>query len=456
VSDVTAMTGLEATEDLVRRLAAAVRAASLYSCAHPLVERNADRLATACNRLLEKTGTLVVGLIGDELVVNDARLPKAAAVLTGFLRELREREIEKVTLFYGVTREEIAAFIEALADRASGPLPERLVQRGVRRITAGRIAVEDAAPQTGIAAARQVYRTATQTAESLWDAARAGEKPDPACARKLVNSLARAIADDRTAVMTLTALKKYDDYTFTHMVNVAVLTMAQARALNISGPLLHEFGIAGLMHDVGKVRTPPGLLNKSGALTRDEFAIVKRHVIDGAHLLRRTPEMPILASVVAFEHHLKQDLSGYPESLGPRKLNLCTMLVTIADVYDALRTNRPYRGGLASERVRSIMAERESGAFDRRLLKRFVTLVGLFPAGNLVRLNTGEIAVVTREHPGDPFRPQVKILVDARGDRLETPEVVNTWERDERGEYPWAVVEAVDPDEWGLDPIEHL
>jgi len=183
---------------------------------------------------------------------------------------------------------------------------------------------------------------------------------------------------------------------------------------------------------------------------------MKQHVVDGAHILRRTPEMPALAPVVAFEHHLKQDLSGYPENIGSRRLNLCTMVVSIADVFDALRSNRPYRQGLATDRIRAIMGEQSSPAFNPILLKRFVTLMGLFPVGNLVRLNTDELAVVTAEHPTDPFRPQVKILTNSKGEWLEEPVLSNTWDRDSRGEHPRAIVEAVDPEPLGIDPLEYL
>src|SRR3989442_7220864 len=226
--------------------------------------------------------------------------------------------------------------------------------------------------------------------------------------------------------MALTALKKYDNYTFTHMVNVAALSMAQARALNLEGPLLREFGFAALMHDIGKVNTPLEVLNKPGKLTAEEFKVMKMHVIDGAHILRRTPEMPALAPVVAFEHHLRQDLSGYPENIGHRKLNLCTQIVSIADVFDALRSNRPYREGLATARIRSIMGEQGNPAFNQTLLRRFVNLMGLFPIGNLVRLSTDELAVVTAEHPSDPFRPQGRIIADATGQSREHSVLAST------------------------------
>jgi putative nucleotidyltransferase with HDIG domain len=240
------------------------------------------------------------------------------------------------------------------------------------------------------------------------------------------------------------------------MVNVSVLAMSQARALNLDGALLREFGFAALMHDIGKVNTPLEVLNKPDKLTKEEFEIMKRHVVDGAHILRKTPEMPALAPIVAFEHHLKQDLSGYPEKIGHRSLNLCTMVVSISDVFDALRSRRPYREGLATDRVKAIMSEQGNPAFNQTLMKRFVNIMGLFPVGNLVRLNTEEVAIVTAEHPKDPFRPQVKILVDVRGERLEEPVLANTWERDARGEYPRAVVEGVDPEELGFDPLTLL
>jgi len=445
-------------EELVRRLAAALRATDLYSPNHPLVLRSVDGLTAAASDALRSESSVVMGFIGDEVVVNSARLSRGTAALVGFARDLREREIEKITLSQGVTRDEFRGLIDALAERESPiPLADRLASRGVQHVAVGKIVIDETADdQAGIAAARRVYGTAVETAENLWNAAKAGDQPDPGAARKIIDSLAKLVSQDRTSLVALTALKKYDNYTFTHMVNVAALSMAQARALNIEGPLLREFGFAALMHDIGKVNTPLDVLNKPDKLNKEEFDIMKRHVVDGAHILRRTPEMPALAPVVAFEHHLKQDLSGYPEGIGTRKLNLCTMIVSIADVFDALRSNRPYRQGLASTRIKAIMGEQGNPAFNQTLLKRFVNLMGLFPVGNLVRLSTDELAVVTAEHPTDPFRPQVKVITDRLGATIEEPLLVNTWERDGRGEHLRAVVEAVDAEPLGIDPLQYL
>jgi putative nucleotidyltransferase with HDIG domain len=448
-----------AFEDLVRRLAAAIRSASLYAPGHPLVQRGIDALVSQSAALTQNGDPIVIGFIGDEVVVNAIRLPKSAAALAGFARDMREREIEKLTFQRGVTKDELRTFLFELPDRRSPvPLATRLQQQGVSRIVIGRLAVEreDEDTGTGIVAARKIYGTAVETAQQLWDAAKAGDKPDPGAARKIIDSLAKLVGGDRTSLLALTAIKRYDNYTFTHMVNVCVLAMAQARSLNLEGPLLREFGFAALMHDIGKVNTPQDVLNKPDRLTKEEFEIMQRHVVDGANILRRTPEMPALAPIVAFEHHLRQDLSGYPGNVGHRELNLCTQIVTIADVYDALRSTRVYREGLPSDRVKSIMGKKDDPAFNPKLLRRFINLIGLFPVGTLVRLNTEEIGVVTHEHPGDPFRPQVKIVRSRDGGTPEEMPLINTWEPNGRGDFTWAVVEAVDPDEAGIDPLQYM
>jgi putative nucleotidyltransferase with HDIG domain len=444
-------------EELVRRLAAAIRAAELYTSGHPLGQRTVQALALACHQCLLSAPQVVVGFVGDEVVVNDARVTTLSAALIGLIRGLRERDVEKITFSRGVTPDDLGHLLEGIRNRHGQSLPDLLQQRGVRRITVGRLTLEGSNDnKTGIEVAKRIYGTALETAETLWDQASAGDQPDPGAARRIIDSLAQVVTQDRTSLMALTSLKRHDSYTFTHMVNVSVLAMAQARSLNLEGPLLREFGLAALMHDIGKVNTPPEVLNKPDKLNKEEFDVMKRHVIDGAHILRRTPEMPALAPVVAFEHHLKQDLSGYPENVGHRNLNLCTMIVSIADVFDALRSTRPYREGLASDRVKAIMGRQDDPSFNPKLLKRFVNLMGLFPVGNLVRLNTDEVAIVTAEHPSDPFRPQVKILFDSRGDRLEEPFLANTWERTDRGDYTRAIVEGVDPADLNIDPLTLL
>jgi putative nucleotidyltransferase with HDIG domain len=447
-----------AIENLVRRLGAAVRAAELYAPSHPLVQRTAAGLLAAVTPTLGASPTVIVGFLEDDVVVNDYRLPHSSASMAGLLRDMRDRQVEKITFARGVELSDVRALMDEFADRASRTsVSDRLLARGIRRIAVAKVAVDDPdADEVGLQAAKQMYAKAVTSAENIWASAKAGEQPDPAQARGIIDSLSRLVYQDRTSLMALTALKRHDNYTFTHMVNVAALSMAMARSLELDGAMLREFGYAALMHDIGKVQTPLEILNKPDKLSNEEFEIMKRHVIDGAHILRRTPETPALAPVVAFEHHLKQDLSGYPEKVGSRTLNLCTMVVSVVDVFDALRSNRAYRQGLATDRIKHIMSQQEGTAFNKTLLRRFVNLMGLFPVGTLVRLNTEEIGVVTQTHHEDPFRPQVKLILNSRGEKLETPLLTNTWDRDARGEFPRAVVEAIDAEQVGIDPLGYL
>jgi putative nucleotidyltransferase with HDIG domain len=456
------MSRAQPRDDLIRRLAAATRAMSLYARGHPLIDRNVSALFEACGAWLQETPSLVIGFLDTEIVVDNVPVRQTGGTLTGLARTLARRQIEKLTFFRGLTRDELRAALQVIADRsgegqAQGEMASRLSAAGVHHLTVGVVTVEDTEQQPpGIQAAIRVYDSAMRTAEAFWQSARAGEVPDTASARKIINSLAQVVTDDRPSLLALTTLKRHDAYTFTHMVNVSVLTMAMARALGIEAGLVREFGLAALMHDIGKTQTPIEVLNKPGRLAAAEMSIIRRHVIDGAEMLWQLSDMPPLAAVVAFEHHLRHDQTGYPEGAKPRRLNLCTMIVGIVDVFDALRTNRPYRKALASDRVRAMLAEQNGSAFHPALLRRFIAVVGLFPVGSLVRLDNGAVGIVTHEHPEDPLRPQVKVVLDAEGHRLDEPYLVNTWDRETDGQPVPAVTEAVDAEQIGLDPLTLL
>jgi putative nucleotidyltransferase with HDIG domain len=441
-------------EDLIRRFAAAVRAGSLYAPTHPIARRSVETLATAFDEQFKRSPQITIGFLGDDVIVERTRL-RGSAALSGFVRRFRERQVEKISFSHPMTHEHLSAFIGVVAELDGRPIPERLASAGVVGIKVGLLAPDEEVPDhaMGFGAARDLYSAAIAAAERVWAAAGEGETLDPGAARTIIDALASSAARDRTSMMALTQIKSHDEYTFTHMVNVSLVTMAQARALGVGHALVREFGLAGLMHDVGKVRIPSEILTKPGQLTDEERLIVQRHVVDGAQMLRKTPEIPALVPIVAFEHHLKHDLSGYPAHVGSRTLNLCTMLVSIADVFDALRSNRSYREGLPANRVKAMLAEQSGTAFEPKLLRRFITLMGLFPVGTVVRMHTGEVGVVTAEHATDPYRPQVRLLIDGTGSVVPHPRVVDTAERTDGGECSYTVLEAVDAGQLGLDPL---
>jgi putative nucleotidyltransferase with HDIG domain len=440
-------------EDLVRRLASALRGAQLYSPTHPVMTRNVTVLRETLAMVHASAASIAIGIVGDELVVGDSPVPRAAENMGELMRRLQQSGIERIVIDRGVQDEELLQLIQSVArgDQEAAAALARLPH-----VRVGRLQIEQRVetPTGEGVTFRRLYDDAVSVAEALWDSARVEGMPDAGAARNMVESLAHAVAQNRTALMALTALKNYDNYTFTHMVNVSILTMGQARGLGIDGPLLREFGLAALMHDIGKVKTPGEILNKPDKLTDQEFEILKRHTVDGAEILRRTPEMPALAPVVAFEHHLRADGSGYPVSVTRTKLNLGTTLCGIADVYDAMRSQRVYQQAFPTDRILAVLQRNDGAQFDQNLVRRFAQLVGIYPAGNLVRLDSGEVGVVLQVYAPDPYRPRVKVLMSSAGTRLDRPYELNLWEAEEG--QPTSIQAPLDPKQYDIDPLTHL
>jgi putative nucleotidyltransferase with HDIG domain len=442
-------------EELLRRFAAAARSSQLYSSGHPIIARNLESLSAIVQQLLAHAPSVVIGVIGDEVIVDD--LPVAKVDTLGpLVRRLQQAGVERITIDRGVTAEELASLVSAaLTAEPPGNESGDRAFPALAHVRVGRVTIAERVEGSlaDMAAIKRMYSDAVSMAGSVWESARTEHIPDATMARTMIDGLAQAVAHNRTALLALTTLKNYDNYTFTHMVNVSILTMGQARGLGIDGALLREIGMAALMHDIGKVRTPIEILTKPDHLTDDEYAIMQRHTVDGAEILRQTPDMPGLAPVVAFEHHLRLDGTGYPHGVTRNGLNIGTMLCSIADVYDAMRSQRVYQQAFPSDRILAVLKRDDGSQFDPHLVRRFAQLVGIYPAGNLVRLNTGEIAVVVKAYAPDPHRPHVRVIFGADRQRLDLPYDVNLWETGGIGERPSSIVAPLDPADFGIDPL---
>jgi putative nucleotidyltransferase with HDIG domain len=452
---------LQQADEVLKRFAGAFRAVQLYSPSHPLVVRAFEGLADALDRWHAYEFSVVIGLVGDEIIVGDIPLAKTSGLLADMQKRLRQAGVERIAIERGVSREEMSAFIVGAAQPDPSGRFEAAVSTSAAfpHIRVGKIRIQRKVESSGgggatdTAAVRRAYGDAVARTEEFWERARLEDAPDPGVAQAIVDGLARAVAQNRTAVLALTALRHYDNYTFTHMVNVSILTMAQARSLGIEGAALRNMGLAGLMHDIGKIRTPLEILTKPEKLTDQEFAIMKRHPVEGAEILRGRHEFPPLAAVVAFEHHLRIDGSGYPEGVQRSSLNLATMLCSIADVYDAMRSQRKYQEAFATERILAVLQKNDGKQFDQHLVRRFAQLMGIYPTGNLVRLTTGDVAVVVRPHAPVPDRPCVRVVFGPDGRPLPEPYEIALWEETTHDGVPLAIMAPVDPAEYPVDAL---
>jgi putative nucleotidyltransferase with HDIG domain len=416
-------------DELLRRFGAALRGSQLYAPGHPLVTRNTAAFTEALLELLAGTPSLSIGLLADEVIVGDQPMPRGAAALGDLFGRLKARGVERISFEKGVTADELLTTVDALCRCLSAIAAGEVQALDLPHVHVGVLTTDKraAARPADMAMVRTLHAQVTTTMRAVWGRACQEGTVDASMASGVVDELAHVMSQNREALIALTAIRSSDDYTFTHMVNVSILTMMQAQGLGIDGPLLREFGIAGLMHDIGKVHTPPAILSKPTRLDHEETVLVRRHPIDGAQILRRTMEFTPLAAVVAFEHHLRLDGTGYPAAVKRDSLNLASMLCAVADVYDAMRSRRHYQDAFPADRILEVLRRGEGRAFEHHLVRRFVQLMGLYPVGSFVRLNTGAYAVVLRPSPADPGRPRVRVVYAPDGRRLEVPYDVDLW-----------------------------
>lgn len=456
-------------EDFITYLSNATRNKVIYPSGHPIITRSLMRTFEILETLLEEKEEINIAVVGDELIFEGMALHEISAALYGFTRELRQREIEKITFLKGIKSEEFLGLIDVLTMaqeklKNSGGAIKVLASKGIKNITLGKIgAPKEAQLEQGHgeefkAKAKEYYRDAVDAIKRIVEDIKFKKRVNIEKARSAINSMVVSIQRNKTPLVTLASLKAHDEYTFSHAVNVAVLTLVQGEALGLDRQMLNDLGIAGLLHDMGKLKVPEEILKKPGKLTPEEFEVIKLHPADGAKIIMKTPGISKLAYVVTFEHHIKYDLSGYPAvSREKGGLNLGSMLVRIADTYDAMRSNRYYAKEKPPEKTIKEMEEASGKEFEPVLLRKFIRLIGVYPPGTFVRLDTNEIGFAFQTNPSDPYRPRVKIVMDSNGSKIENPQEIDLEEKvPETGSFRRSIKESIDPEQLGLVPDEYL
>jgi putative nucleotidyltransferase with HDIG domain len=219
-------------------------------------------------------------------------------------------------------------------------------------------------------------REEADTVQWMHEETKGGHGLPLAEAEAVVRSLAAAMHGDQAIVLPLLEMRRYDEYTTTHSLNVCVLAMGLAEWIGLGARDVRAFGVAGLLHDIGKVKIPTEVLNKPGRLTPEERDIMNRHPVEGAKIILTSEENLDLAAVVAYEHHIMQNGGGYPRLDYPRECHQASKLVHVCDVYDALRTNRPYRAAWPPAKVLGYLEERAGTEFEPDIANRFVKMMG--------------------------------------------------------------------------------
>ncbi len=234
------------------------------------------------------------------------------------------------------------------------------------------------------------------------------------------NIIAELLKKDEL-VVNMFELKKHDDYTFFHSTSVTVLSLILGIKIGLSLDQLRQLGYGALLHDIGKTKVPKDILNKSGTLTAEEMETMKKHTIWGFEILKAQGFLPYESCLVALQHHEKLNGTGYPYSLSSSEIHLFSKITAIADVYDALTSDRPYRDALLPHLALEYLMGGVDTYFDFNLVREFMKFISIYPVGTMVELNTKEIGIVIKTYPGQSARPVVRVFFDRDKKLLSHP-----------------------------------
>lgn len=286
---------------------------------------------------------------------------------------------------------------------------------------------------------------------SMFHEARMGKAIDHEAAGALVEEISASVMRNPGALVSLARLRTADDYTYMHSVAVCALMVALSRVLELDEATTREAGMAGLLHDLGKAVMPHEVLNKPGKLTDEEFAIMKRHPVEGHRMLVEGGAAGPIPLDVCLHHHEKIAGGGYPEGLSGEAISLYARMGAVCDVYDAITSNRPYKAGWdPAESIRK-MAEWQ-GHFDPRIFQAFVKSIGIYPTGSLVRLSTDYLGVVIDQSPHSLLTPLVNVFFSVKSGNYVQPYLVDLSRKGAQEK----IVSREDPARWGIKDINRF
>jgi hypothetical protein len=365
---------MKARENLlyvVSDLALAIQGASSYPENHPRVQELLVRLHRRVCTEAERCQGLNIGFFRDHVVVDEHPFLEPNPTLSRLIERMREKGIEKILISGGITFGELKRFVYFLGD-GGGTAAEQRWESIVYGRVEGAGAADGASlrPAPSVSPSNVLAGATEVVKEVLVSLASEGKQSRVEEGRDIVSSIMRGLRQEGMLIDRLIRLQCHNDYTVTHSLNVCILVVAQAVQSGLPERYIRDVGLAALLHDIGKEGIPAGILNKAGRLNAEEFEEVKRHPLLGAKL-RRIDCGSDLPMIVAFEHHIRYDRSGYPRARSSDPLHTSSYLTQIADVYDALRTDRPYRPCTELAKTLSIMKQGRGTEFEPRLLDGF-------------------------------------------------------------------------------------
>lgn len=451
--------------DLLGALASTLRALQLYPLENQVVVNGLAELEAVSGGIFDLEQEISIRYVGDFFFVNDLRLRVDLGSYATFGtvgRVLQRHGVGHFDIFRGVGKTEWVAFLTLLLGEPDPATPfdsfaERLERSAVLHIACSPDRESDApVDDESRRMAKRAYAQSVAVAREVMTGMRMGRGVSLRPVKRAVQSIVDQVLANETSIVGLTTLRDYDEYTFTHCVNVCIFSVALGKKLGFDKHRLYELGLGALLHDVGKIRMPHEVVNKPGALTEEEFAQMKEHPTEGVLAIfgmRGLTELPLRAMLMAYEHHMKIDQTGYPRSVRPRNPTLFSRIVAVADGFDAATTKRSYQSQpWPPDHVLREMRDNPGRGFDPLVVKAFISMTGIYPVGSVVILDTYELAVVVARNPRAELlhQPIVKVVYDSMGMPVD-PRLVDLSETDAAGQPLRSIIKTTDPEKYGIN-----
>lgn len=444
-----------------RTLAALRSACVLYPENHPAIEAQIDDVHRHMSSLLAGQADVRLDIIRGTLSCDGEPLTHESRIHARVLDEFVALGVDSLHLTAGVDREEIRALGQFLAHEHAGPgtgqpIVDRLGKRGIRSISLGRILpishrLRDELPHEPEHLFDDDYRESADMAQAVFADLEGGRAPGVGEIRSLLESLLGKVARSSVALSQVMALKRYENRSYLHSVNVALLAIRLGERLGMDKPDLMALAEAALLHDVGKTRIPVAILTKPGRPTDAEWRTIRRHPLMGAEILAELDGLGPLTPIAALEHHVDYlGPGGYPD-LGPdRRPHAVSQMVAVVDVYESLTGARTYRDPATPDDACLVLARMAGEKLNPALVKAFVSVVTFFPVGSVVRTTRDEVAVVVATHEDDALHPTV-VRVNENLPYAPPGPRIDLRERDAHGAFLRDVVESISPDQHDFD-----
>ncbi len=462
--------------DFIVSLYSALRAIKLYPVEHTAVQKTLAELSEVGEEILTRERELELRLSGEFLFINGTRLRLDLTNYASFgylLRLCRTSGVGVLRVHPGASSREWLVVLSLLdSQTALDPLDRlyeitsHLEQTAIQSVELGPPVDDDADREFAEEAKKAATRTYTHSVAVTRDvinSVRMGRTPSIKKIKRVVQGIVDQILNEETSLVGLTAIRDYDEYTFTHSVNVCIFAVALGRRLGMTKLQLFDLGLSALMHDIGKSRVPLDFLNKSEELSEEEWRRIANHPWLGILVLfqlrGQQEDVSYRAMTVAYEHHMRADLSGYPRAVRPRTISMTSKIVAVADGYDAATTRRAYQTTpIPPSAVLQEMRDNPKRGLDQIVVKAFINLLGIYPVGTLVVLDTFELAVVQAANPRlDALsRPIVRIVSDAQGNMLHPAPEIDLAQPEACGEYPRTIIKTADPARYGINVGDYI